>query len=299
MDTRQLEMFVQVVRAGSFSAAARALHCSQPAISQQMRALEKAVGGPLFLRVGRGLQLTEAGRVLADRCEAMLDDMAVMQRQVQALAANDVATVRVCAFPSANASLVPRAAAALIKGRPNIRLELSEHEPPDSFDILRRGACDLVVAFDYDGPPESAELMQVKLFDDPLAVLLPRGHYLASRPQVKLSELSGERWIAGCPRCRGKFVEVCEESGFTPDIVCSTDDNMAIQSLVSAGLGVSLSPRLVLSFLRHPDIVAVPVSPQVTRRVSAYTWPDLLRVPAIRATLDALLSQAATHKHAL
>lgn len=292
-------MFVQVVQAGSFSAAARALHCSQPAISQQMRALEKTMGGPLFLRVGRGLQLTEAGRVLAERCEAMLDDMAVMHRQVQALAANDLATVRVCAFPSANASLVPRAAAALIQGRPNIRLELSEHEPPDSFDILKRGACDLVVAFDYDDLAESPELMQVKLFDDPLAVLLPRGHYLAARSKVELSELQGERWIAGCPRCRGKFVDVCKEAGFEPDIVCSTDDNMAIQSLVSAGLGVSLSPRLVLSFLRHPDIVAVPVTPHVTRRVCAYTWPDLLRVPAIRATLDALLTQASTHKHAL
>src|SRR6266705_592786 len=80
IDTRQLDMFARVVEAGSFSAAARALHCSQPAISQQMRALERSLGGPLFLRVGRGLQLTEAGRVLAQRCRAILDDLAVTRQ---------------------------------------------------------------------------------------------------------------------------------------------------------------------------------------------------------------------------
>lgn len=71
---------------------------------------------------------------------------------------------------------------------------------------------------------------------------------------------------------------------------------MAIQSLVSAGLGLALAPRLVLSFLRHPDLVSVPTKPHVSRQVAAYTWPDLLRVPAIRATLDALLTESATHK---
>ena len=81
IDTRQLEMFQQVIDAGSFSAAARALHCSQPAISQQMRALERAMGGPLFLRVGRALQLTEAGKVLARHSAAILGDLAVARRQ--------------------------------------------------------------------------------------------------------------------------------------------------------------------------------------------------------------------------
>jgi DNA-binding transcriptional LysR family regulator len=299
MDTRQLEMFVRVVAAGSFSAAARALHCSQPAISQQMRALERSMGGPLFLRVGRGLQLTEAGRVLAERCTVLLDEMSVVQRHVQAIAALDLSTVRLCAFPSANASLVPRAAAGLVKGRPTVRLELSEHEPPESLDLLRRGECDLVIAFSYDSGFDGPDLLRVPLFDDQLVLLLPRDHRLAASDKVRLDQLAGERWIAGCPRCRGKFVQVCQEAGFEPDIVCSTDDNMAIQSLVSAGLGVSLAPQLVLSFLRHPDLVAVPVEPSVTRQVAVYTWPDLLRVPAIRATVDALLTASKTHNQAL
>src|SRR5215813_6796868 len=152
IDTRQLEMFQQVVDSGSFSGAARALHCSQPAISQQMRALERAVGGPLFLRVGRTLQLTEAGKALARHSQAILGDLAVAHRQVQAVSALDVGTVRVCAFPSANATLVPQAAALLRASSPRVRLELDEAEPPESFGRLRRAECDIAIAFHYDDP---------------------------------------------------------------------------------------------------------------------------------------------------
>ena len=106
IDSRQLEMFQQVIDAGSFSAAARVLHCSQPAISQQMRTLERAMGGPLFIRVGRTLALTEAGKVLARHSSTILADLAVAKLQVQAISALDLGTVRICAFPSANSSLV-------------------------------------------------------------------------------------------------------------------------------------------------------------------------------------------------
>jgi DNA-binding transcriptional LysR family regulator len=84
-------------------------------------------------------------------------------------------------------------------------------------------------------------------------------------------------------------------AGFSPDIVCSTDDNMALQSLVAAGLGVALVPRMVLSFLHHPGIAAVPVAPVTWRRVAAYTWPDLVRVAAIANALHALQAVARRH----
>lgn len=304
IDTRQLEMFQQVIDAGSFSAAARALRCSQPAISQQMRALERAMGGPLFLRVGRALQLTEAGKVLARHSAAILGDLAVARRQVQAISALDMGAVRICAFPSANAFLVPRAAAVLRAGSPRMRLELSEQEPPESFAMLRRAECDLVIAFHYDGEEHdelSGGMAATPLLSEPLVLLVPIGHRRvdharldAGRPQqaVDLAELAGETWIAGCPTCRVTFIGACERAGFRPDIVCSTDDNMALQSLVASGLGVTLVPQLVLSFLRHPEVVALPVSPAVVRHVVAYTWPDLARVGAVRDTLAALSAVA-------
>ncbi|WP_412542722.1 LysR family transcriptional regulator [Longispora sp. K20-0274] len=297
IDTRQLEMFAAVVRAGSFSAAARELSCSQPAISQQMRALERHVGGPLFLRVGRGLRLTEAGRILAERGKAVLDELAVTHQQVRAVAALDFGTVRICAFPSANASIVPGAAAALSKERPRLRLELIEMEPPDSFGLLRHAECELVIGFSYgdeEADEATAGMLRVPLLEDRLALLLPVGHRFAGRDRVDLAEMAGERWIAGCARCCGAFVRACERAGFTPDVACATDDNMAIQSLVAAGLGVALVPMLVLSFLQHASVVAVPVESSIRRHTAVYTWPDLIRVPVVRATIDALVTVSHT-----
>lgn len=301
IDSRQLEMFQQVIDAGSFSAAARALRCSQPAISQQMRTLERAMGGPLFIRAGRSLRLTEAGKVLARHSATILGDLAVARLQVRAVSALDLGTVRVCAFPSANASLVPRAAAILRAESPRMRLELVEQEPPDSFAVLRRAECDVLLAFSYDGDDDTdlaAGMVATPLLNEPLTLLVPLRHPIVGGfagegiDPVALGELADETWIAGCPKCRGIVIKVCQKAGFTPDIACSTDDNMALQSLVAAGLGVALVPNLVLSFLRHPDVVAVPIEPLTWRHVAAYTWPDLARVPSVARTLEALRAAA-------
>ena len=301
IDSRQLEMFQQVIDSGSFSAAARALHCSQPAISQQMRALERAMGGPLFIRTGRALQLTEAGKVLARHSASILGDLAVARHQVQAISALDLGTVRICAFPSANASLVPQVAAVLRAEAPHMRLELLEQEPPEALAMFRRAECDVVVAFAYHGddedPEATAGMMRTPLLEEPLTLLVPIEHPLVDRVRlesgerhgaVKLAELGDQSWIAGCPTCRITFTEICQGAGFDPDIVFSTDDNMALQSLVASGLGVALVPTLVLSFLRHPHVVSLPVEPVTMRRISAYTWPDLARVDAVKRTLAAL-----------
>ncbi len=301
-------MFQQVIDSGSFSAAARALHCSQPAISQQMRALERSMGGPLFIRAGRTLQLTEAGKVLARHSASILGDLAVARHQVQAISALDLGTVRLCAFPSANASLVPRVAALLRSEAPHMRLELLEREPPEALAMLRKAECDVVVAFTYGGededPETTAGMIRKPLLEEPLTLLVPIGHPLVDRvrlesgePQnsVKLAELSGESWIAGCPTCRVTFTDICRHAGFEPDIVFSTDDNMALQSLVASGLGIALVPTLVLSFLRHPHVVSLPVEPVTIRHISAYTWPDLARVDAVRRTMNALTTVAAEH----
>lgn len=296
-DTRQLEVFATVARTGSFSAAARLLHCTQPAVSQQMRTLERQVGGPLFVRTGRGLHLTEAGRILAERGSELLDQLATTHQQVSAIATHDIGTIRICAFPSANVSLVPRAAAILAEERPQLRLELVEEEPPDSFALLRRGEVDLVLSFSYlDEPQDEATvngMLSVPLLREPLALLVPAGHRLAGRERVSLAEAAGERWIAGCVRCQRALHQACDKAGFVPDITCSTDDNLAIQSLVTAGLGVALVPRLLLSFLQHPGLTAVEVESAAQRLTALYTWPDLIKLPIMRATVDALISASA------
>ncbi len=288
-DSRHVRVFAEVVRTGSYTAAARNLGYTQPAISQQMKALERAVGTPLFTRVGRRLRLTEAGEVLSGHAEGILGAMSAAQEQMTAIARLRSGHVRVAAFPSASATLVPQTTARVMAEHPGIRIELLEAEPPDSLDMLVRGECDVTLAFGYDetpAPPE--ELMEVPLLDDPLVVLLPAGHPLTEEASVELRALAGERWIAGCRRCRGHFAQACRAVGFTPDIAFTTDDNLAVQSLVASGVGVALMPRMVLSFLRHPKVTGRPLTPIGRRRISAYTLPSHRRIPATRLMLLAL-----------
>ncbi|MBB1255925.1 LysR family transcriptional regulator [Streptomyces sp. OF3] len=296
-DSRRLRTFQEVVRTGSYSAAARSLGYTQPAITQQMKALERELGTALFVRVGRGLRLTEAGETLSRHATTILDTMTVARQQMAARTRLDTGRVRLCAFPSANATLVPGTLAALARHHPGVAVELSEEEPPESLTRVVRGECDIALAFTYPGTsggdgasaaevPE--ELVEIPLLDDQLVVLLPNVHPLSRRRTVTLTDLADERWIAGCLRCRVNFLHECAEQGFAPHIAFTTDDNLMVQSLVAEGLGIALMPSLVLNFLRHQDVVGRPLAPPSRRHIAAYVLREHLRVPATSLVLDTL-----------
>jgi DNA-binding transcriptional LysR family regulator len=291
-------VFKAVVLHGSYTGAARELGYSQPAISQQMKALEKALGTPVFIRSGRSLQLTEAGRMLELHADPILQGLARAEARVRAIVEMRSGTVRVCTFPSASATLVPAAFSRLRELHPNIRIELSDAEPPDSFEQLRAGDCDVVLAFTYGAAdePDDEAFVRVPLVHDPLVVLVPGDHRLAGATSLDLAELADESWIAGCPRCSVHFRQICAEAGFTPDVVCATDDNLSVQSLVASGLGAALMPSLVVSFLRHTDVAAIPLSPAPVRTISAYTWADSTDIPVVRESLEALQAVAGNYR---
>lgn len=296
-DSQHIKTFHEVIRTGSYSAAARALGYTQPAISQQMKALERDAGTPLFTRVGRGLRLTEAGETLSRHAAAILDTMSAAQRQMTALTRLHAGRVRICTFPSANATLIPEAMARLAAGHPGIRVELSEGEPPDSLPRLIRGECDIALAFTYPGLPEDTEdlpgeVLEIPLLEDQLLVLLPSGHPLARRRAVRLADLAGEKWIAGCLRCRVNFLHECAGQGFAPDIAFTTDDNLVVQSLVAEGLGIAMMPGLVLNFLRHRKVAGRALLPASSRQVSAYVLREHLRIPATALVLEELKAVA-------
>lgn len=294
-DSRHIRTFHEVVKTGSYSAAARSLGYTQPAITQQMKALERAVGTPLFLRVGRRMRLTEAGETLVRHADVILGSLSAAQQQLTALTRLRTGRVRVCAFPSANATLVPEALSRLATGHPGVRVELLEDEPPESLRRLVRGECDLTLAFTYPGLHDEVpdEVVEILLMEDQLTVLLPTGHPLARRRSVKITDLAGERWIAGCLRCRANLLHECAELGFAPDVAFATDDNLVVQSLVAEGLGVAMVPALVLSFMCHKKVTGRPLDPASRRRVCAYVLREHLRIPATALVLDELRAVAA------
>ncbi len=329
IEARHLRVLRAVARTGSFSAAARELGCTQPAVSQQMKALEKSVDTPLVVRAGRGMQLSEAGQVLLKHANGILAGLSAAEEEVAAIAGLRAGRVRLVSFPTASSTLVPPAVARLRASHPGVRVSLVEAEPADSLAMLRGGECEVALAFRYPDshggatvpsphstPREAraeatleaaaaaaagdwSDLVVRPLLDDALVGLLPAGHPLAGpggRP-VRLAELAGEQWIAGCPQCRGHLVELCTAAGFAPRIDFATDDYPAVVGLVAAGLGVAVLPGLALDSVRSEGVSAVRVlaasgAPAV-RQVVALTLADLAEVPAVSLMLDRLAEAAA------
>ncbi|WP_432151166.1 LysR family transcriptional regulator [Streptomyces sp. bgisy029] len=294
IEARHLRVLRAVATTGSFSAAARELGCTQPAVSQQMKALESSAGTTLLIRTGREMRLTQAGEALVRHASGILAGLTAAEEEVAAIAGLRAGRVRLVSFPSGSSTLVPGALAALRAEHPGTRVSLVEAEPPRSVDLLRDGDCDIALAFRYGASGgEWDDLVVRPLLTDRLIGLVPDGHRLADAEGVSIGELADESWIAGCPRCRRQLVEVCEASGFTPRIDFATDDYPAVMGLVGAGLGVAVLPELAVESVRPKGARTVAVEPAIEREIVALTLPDLARVPAVAATLDQLSLAAA------
>jgi DNA-binding transcriptional LysR family regulator len=296
IEARHLRVLRAVAATGSFSAAGRELGCTQPAVSQQMKALESSVGTPLLVRSGRAMRLTQAGDALVRHATGILAGLTAAEEEVAAIAGLRAGRVRLVSFPSGSSTLVPTALAALRAAHPGTRVSLEEAEPPESVDKLRDGDCDVALAFRYEDAPGAEEwpdLVVRPLLTDRLVALLPERHRLARADSLAIGELAREPWIAGCPRCRGRLVEVCEAAGFTPRIDFATDDYPAVAGLVGAGLGVAVLPQLAIESVRQRGVRAVTLEPAVRREVVALTLPDLAQVPAVAAMLGQLQRAAA------
>ncbi|MFJ8694620.1 LysR family transcriptional regulator [Streptomyces roseolilacinus] len=293
IEARHLRVLRAVAATGSFSAAARELGCTQPAVSQQMKALESSAGTPLLIRTGREMRLTQAGEALVRHAAGILAGLTAAEEEVAAIAGLRAGRVRLVSFPSGSSTLVPTALAALRAAHPGTRVSLVEAEPPRSVEMLREGDCDIALAFRYaGGAAEWDDLVVRPLLTDRLVGLVPEGHRLAGAGAVAIGELAEEPWIAGCPRCRRQLVEVCEEAGFTPRIDFATDDYPAVVGLVGAGLGVAVLPELAVESVRPRGARTVAVEPPLEREIVALTLPDLAQVPAVAATLDRLAEAA-------
>ncbi len=287
-------MLQAVARERSFSAAARALQYTQPAIAHHVRRLEAEVGTPLVIRRGRSVALTPAGAALVHRADALLAGASAAWEEVAAVAGLRAGRVRLAAFPSAGATFVPPALAQLRDDHPGLEVMLEEAEPPELGGLVRQGDADVALSFEYAGlaAESEADLERVPLCRDEKLAVLPAGHPLAEEAEIDVARLEGERFIAGCPRCRGHLVALCRQAGFEPEIALATDDWVAVQAMVAAHLGVTLLPALVLAAVRHPEVRIVPVRGRPVRTLTALTLPGASAVPSVAALLGALAAHA-------
>ncbi|ETK33591.1 LysR family transcriptional regulator [Microbispora sp. ATCC PTA-5024] len=294
LDVVRLRVLVAVARTGSVTAAARELHYSQPSVSHHLARLEAETGAKLVQRVGRGIRLTDAGRLLAERSAEILGRLDSASAELAAHVGLRSGRVRLAAFPSALGTFVPAAAVRLASAHPGLDLRLIEAEPPEALRMLRDGRVDAAVVFRYGGTgPDEDGVRLTRLLDEPSLLVTP-----AALPDVPaptgdragtLAGHAGSRWIAGCDRCRAHLLDLCAAAGFEPRVSFTTDDYVAVQAMVAAGLGVAVLPRLALSAHRHPGVRTAGL-PGSTRRVSAATYGEPPDPPATAALVAALVA---------
>ena len=312
LDATRLRVLVAIARHGSVTAAAQALNYAQPSISHHMARLESETGAKLMERSGRGIRLTDAGRLLAERAEEILGRLDAAEAELAAHLGLKQETVRLATFGSALGTLAAAAGAALRADRAAADISLIQAEPEDALRMLRVGKVDVALVFRYQaetaGSPHDPDLRFHPLLDEPVFLITPAARpartgsgrdTAASTPPAGtpganiLAEYAGHRWIAGCERCQDVLFRLCRSAGFSPDIAVMTDDYVAAQALVAAGLGTAILPGLALRALRHPGIAAIEL-PGTRRHVLAATYGG----PPERAAASALLTalgRAAAH----
>jgi DNA-binding transcriptional LysR family regulator len=299
-DVKQLRVLRAVAEHGSFSAAADALSYTQPAISQQIAALEKRAGTTLVDRGSRGVRLTDAGQALVEHAEVVIARLAAAEAELEAIADVRGGRVRMSSFPTAGASLLPPAVALFSRRHPEVELTFVEQEPEEAVQMLRAAELEVALVFTYrdmwqpefDRMYEGIELHN--LIDDPMYLAMPREHPAARKPRVRLQDVSEDTWIQNDTTgpCGRLHLAACAAAGFEPKIGFQSDDYNVVQGLIAAGVGVSLLPALALTNVREDIVVRALGKKAPTRRIAAATLAGRYLSPATLAMLDILTETA-------
>ena len=273
LEPRRLLTFREVVRRGSFSRAAAALALTQPAVSQQIAALEREIGASLLDRGPGGLALTETGELLLAHADALSDRLQAADAQLAELAGAREARLVIGAYPSALATIVPDAIARSRAEREEDggeTIEAVEMASTDAAAAIRDGRLHVAVCFeDAAAPPrEHPDARRHEIAGEPMDAAVGPDHPLAGRRRIALAALADDTWMA--PSRDHLVHRACVAAGFEPRIDYVTRDPLAIAGIIRAGLAVSLTPRLLAGRLEGVRTIAL-TGDAPSRRLYALT----------------------------
>ncbi len=283
--------FRAVAHQRSFSRAARELALSQPSVSNQVALLEREIGARLLEREPGGLRLTREGEILLEHADAIAERFRLADDQLTAAAQGERARLRIGAFPTALAALVPAAIARVRLQHPDTKVTVDEGTDDDMPARVRSGELHLAVGFQDTAEPrhEPPGVERRDLFREQFRVALAPDHPLAERPEVRLADLAAEDWTAAITD--GLIVRACRAAGFEPNLVSITRDQLAIRGLVIRALAVTLVPELLAEPFK--DLALRPIAGTGPSRDVYALLPPGGRHPLLAAALDALATTAA------
>ena len=301
MELRHLRSLVTLAREGNFTRAARGLRIAQPALSQQIRALERELGVLLVSRTNRTSGLTEAGARLVARAERILLEVQDASHEMRAQAGEEGGTVRIgCALQTLVEGRLPPLLASFRQRHPRTRIVLREVHTRQVFELLHRGEVDLGlihlgrVGATVAGMRAAGQTIALaRLHTEPIVVIVRPAHPLAKRTSLELGDLREETFVsfrAGAT-VREMLLVGARRAGFTPRIGFSTPNMGTVRAFVSAGLGVALVPRSALD-VPSPPLKAIPLaSPRMERVITLARNTARYEAPAVKE-IRRLLSDA-------
>ncbi|NBM16430.1 LysR family transcriptional regulator [Streptomyces sp. GC420] len=295
LNLERLRTLDALARHGSVGGAAAGLHVTTSAVSQQLAKLEREAGQQLIAKNGRGVRLTDAGRLLAEHARRILSQVELATADLEAQRGKAVGELRLAAFPTAARGLLPAALKALREEHPGLHTRSRELEPDDSIPAVIRGDVDLAVVLDwYNKPlPLPDGLAKEPLLYDPADVAMPAGHPLAGRAEADLQDFAEDEWVTWPDGefCHEWLVFTLRSKGIEPRIAHTAEEHHTQLALVAAGLGVCVAPRLGRGPVPE-GVRVVPVRHTMRRHIYVVWRADADRRPSIRAAVEALRTAA-------
>jgi DNA-binding transcriptional LysR family regulator len=292
MQFQQLAYFVAVADARHFTRAAEAVHVAQPSLSQQIRALEKELGAPLFSRARGNITLTDAGEALLPLARRILADADTARHEVLELAQLRRGRVRLGAPPSLCTGLLPDVLRAFHDRHPGIQLLIEEGGSHDLVRELARGALDLALVV-LPLPSPSPALTTIELFQEDLVVVSSTAAE-APRTPLRIADLRGRPMVMfrhGYD-LRDLTLAACRAAGFEPYLTVEGGEMDAVLGFVRAGLGIGVVPSMVATRAGHELRVTPLARPGLRRTVALAHRSDVAPPRAARVLQDVLLTAA-------
>ena len=292
---REFRALIAVAELGTFRRAAAELGYTQSALSHQVSVLEAAVGNSLFHRPGgRGLvRLTPAGEAVCRRARRVLSEVEAMAADAEAAGRGESLRLRVGVSQTAAAEIMPAALRAFREDHPGVEVVLSEVEDSGVADALTQGHLDLSFAVNPE-PDDRIEALSALV--DPWVILTRRDSELADLDRPGLHVLDGLDVVAWTRRWKGQreLEDAWNRQGVTPRIVYRTDDNLALQRLVAAGLGHAIIGRLAAKRAIDPSLTWLAPRELMSPREVALCYPRRRQLtPTVLALIAAIRAQAA------
>ena len=292
MDVHNLAAFVEVVRRGGFSRASGTLHLTQSAVSKAVKAIEEELGQPLLVRLGRRVALTDAGRVVFDRAEAVLSVLHTIEEEVAEVGAVRRGHLRLGIPPMVGAAFFPPVLSDFRAAHPGVVLELREEGARRIEALVVDGEIEVGATI---LPTDASVFEALPLMRDVLrAVIHPRSP-LARRRSVTLRDLEGIPFVLYREdfALHGRILDACQREGFSPKIASESSQWDFMAAMVAADVGVALLPRAICSRLDPAQVKVVPLVKPELRWDLGLVWKrDRHLPPAARAFIEVVRRHA-------